>query len=314
MTSQTRLIEIEYEKYIEEDMSESQSQINLNDYLKSLLKHLYALQGWFVTGNLAIYPPTNDYPFTNLAPDMAVFKGVVLSPQEQAELTSWQMKEPNRPAPSVVFEVSSEATWKVDLDLKPEYYRLLGVKEYFAYDPQQLWRGVNSRLLGWRYKDGKPEQIQPDPDHFGELWSEELDSWLKADGPYLRLYDRQGQLRLTVEEASDQRATESDHKAAEIAQQAEAARKAAQADRKAATDARKAAQADRKAAADARKAEEDARKTTEAARKTVEAYREAAEAAGKATETAREAAEAALRDRNAILEKLRKNNIDLDSL
>jgi len=29
----------------------------------------------------------------------------------------------------------------------------------------------------------------------GRLWSTELDIWLVPDGPYLRLYDRDGQMR-----------------------------------------------------------------------------------------------------------------------
>jgi hypothetical protein len=40
----------------------------------------------------------------------------------------------------------------------------------------------------------------------GRLWGTKLDSWLVPDGPYLRLYDRDGQMRLTGEEAEARRA------------------------------------------------------------------------------------------------------------
>jgi len=40
----------------------------------------------------------------------------------------------------------------------------------------------------------------------GRLWSTELDIWLVPDGPYLRLYDRDGQMRLTGEEEEARRA------------------------------------------------------------------------------------------------------------
>ena len=188
-----------YELYVEEDMPESQPQINLSDYLRGILRYLYREEGWFITGNLGIYPATKGYPFSYLAPDVALFKGVVLSEAEQADLVSWQMSEPNRPAPTVVFEISSKETWRQDIDLKPGYYLQLGAKEYFAYDPQRYWQNIPTQLRGWRYKVGSIEELQPDLR--GWLWSEELDSWLGAAGTYLRLYDRQGVLRLLGEQA-----------------------------------------------------------------------------------------------------------------
>jgi hypothetical protein len=44
------------------------------------------------------------------------------------------------------------------------------------------------------------------PDEQGRLWSVHLDSWLVPDGPYLRLSDRYGNMRLTGEEAAIRRA------------------------------------------------------------------------------------------------------------
>jgi Uma2 family endonuclease len=186
--------------FVEEDMPESQSQINLSRYLMAILQYLFRLEHWFVTGNLAIYPPNDKpYPFMNVAPDLAVFIGTVLTPEEQVSLTSWRMSEPNRSAPDVVFEISLEGTWPQDLDPKPTFYGLLGVKEYFAYDPQNLWRGATSQLRGWRYVNQQPREVVPDAR--GWLWSEVLDSWLVPDGPYLRLYDAALNIRLTGEEA-----------------------------------------------------------------------------------------------------------------
>ncbi len=40
----------------------------------------------------------------------------------------------------------------------------------------------------------------------GSLWSPGLESWLVPDGAALRLYDRNGQMRLTRAEAEAQRA------------------------------------------------------------------------------------------------------------
>jgi len=195
-------LETQYRLYEEEDLPESQPQIDLNDYLKEVLKYLYAMQGWFVTGNLAILPLTTKgqkYPFKNLAPDVVLFP-IFISESQRLGLTSWNMNEANRPAPTVVFEVSSKETWQNDLSLKPEYYRLLGAKEYFAYDPQGLWTNSTVRLRGWRYQNSVSEELMSD--NQGRLWSNELQSWLKPDDAYLRLYDQHNNLRLKGEEAA----------------------------------------------------------------------------------------------------------------
>jgi len=84
----------------------------------------------------------------------------------------------------------------------------MGVQEYFAYDPnaKPLARATSHRLFGWRRAEQtallSPLRRRRD----GRLWSTELDSWLVPDGSYLRLYDREGQMRLTGEEAEARRA------------------------------------------------------------------------------------------------------------
>jgi Uma2 family endonuclease len=184
---------------LEEEMPESQTQIDLSDYLRDLLRYMYLMVDSFITGNLAVFPPTKDYPFTYLAPDVALFKGVKVSEEEKVHLNSWLMRKPNRPAPTVVFEISSKDTWQQDLDPKPTHYHLLGVREYFAYDPQGYWPGER-RLRGWNYANNMVEELEPDDR--GWLWSAELESYLVPNGPYLRLYDREGNIRLTEKEAA----------------------------------------------------------------------------------------------------------------
>lgn len=199
----------------EEDMPESQPQIDVSDHLRDVLKQQYQGQNCFVTGNLAVFPPTRDYPFRYLAPDVMVVKGVTISEAEKARLNSWMMRKPNRPAPTVVFEISSEETWPQDLDPKPDHYRRLGVREYFVYDPQQYWPNTTQHLRGWRYVNGQTEEIEPD--ERGWLWSEELESWLVPDGLLLQLYDREGNQRLTRAEAEAQNA-EAERARAEVTQ------------------------------------------------------------------------------------------------
>jgi hypothetical protein len=117
------------------------------------------------------------------------------------------MRQEKRDAPPLVIEVSSEGTYRGDvgMDKKPRSYGLIGVKEYFAYDPHepQIYpKKIGKRLLGWRYGENK-QPVAIEPDERGRLWSEVLESWLMPDGAYLRLYDRDGQMRLTWAEAEE---------------------------------------------------------------------------------------------------------------
>lgn len=186
----------------EEDlMGESAAQSQLILYLVQVLTWLYRAEQWFVVSNLNIYRQRrrNEYP---LAPDVAVFKGVVVPSANQRTYRSWRMYEPHRPAPQVVFEISSEATWHDDIEQKPAKYGVLGVHEYFAYDPNEppYWTHAGVPLRGWRYDGEQPHEITPDAR--GWLWSEELQSWLVPDGALLRLHDQQEQQRLTDAEAA----------------------------------------------------------------------------------------------------------------
>jgi len=193
--------------------------------LVNSLSYYYPPQNNFVIGSLNIYqsPDLNEYP---IEPDIALFKGLYLPVEEQQQTRSWKMILPNRPAPDVVFELCSKETWHEDLDpdKKPLAYNKLGVKEYFAYDPNapRLWRSnrLGPRLHGWRYRDGQIQKLVPD-ETTGWLWSEELDSWLGEDGPHLQLYNSAGELRLNqVEVALQREATE--RIAKEVALQREA--------------------------------------------------------------------------------------------
>jgi hypothetical protein len=79
-----------------------------------------------------------------------------------------------------------------------------------VFDPHQqtVWRDewVNyNRLAGWRRDALTGQYHELVKDEANRLWSEELQSWLKVEGRDLRLYTRDGQLRLTQGEAAQQR-------------------------------------------------------------------------------------------------------------
>ncbi len=198
----------------EDEMGDSVAQKVLLTYLSAVLAHLYRETGWFVARNLSFYHAAVRNGQHLISPDIAVFVGLMLPPAEQRRVTSWEMRpskgQTPRPAPTVVFEVSSASTWKTDIApgeaSKPWLYGQMGAREYFAYDPNDppVWRTtqrqwLGRRLLGWRYDaGGLPVALEPDAQ--GRLWSAALDSWLVPDEDLLRLYDTAGALRLTPDE------------------------------------------------------------------------------------------------------------------
>ena len=181
----------------EEDlMGETSIHAALVRYLVGVLQWLFRKQRCAIHENLNFYQTSNPEE-RPVAPDIAVIKGVPFR-----HLRSWRVGKTGS-APQVVFEIASGETWNKDLDEKPIKYALMGVEEYFAYDPNEpvLSRSAGRRLFGWQL-DRSRQAMQAMPiGPSGELWSLHLDSFLMPDGEYLRLYDRNGGLRLTEAEA-----------------------------------------------------------------------------------------------------------------
>jgi len=249
---------------VEEDqMGNSTAQTLFIRYEISVLERLYQAEGWMIAGELNHYHNALDNSEKLIVPDIAVFKGIHIPQAEQAKIRSWNMRKGDKACPPLVIEASSESTYggDIDSDKKPRLYGLIGVKEYFAYDPNPtpVWpREIGTRLLGWRYDaQGQPVSIKPNQD--GRMWSEVLESWLESDGLYLRLYDAQGELRLTAEAAESlaRQKAEEQTKTVELARQ--------KAEKKAKTESLARQQAEKRATteAQARKKAEDQTKTAE---------------------------------------------------
>lgn len=177
-------------------MGENSWHVGLIDYLKAVLHWLFRGQACAIYDNLNFYQ-TRDLMEYPVAPDLAIIKGV-----EFRNMRSWAIGRTG-PPPQVVFEILSEETWKKDLEEKPRKYARMGVQEYYAYDPNEpsIRRGTVSRLMGWQLDSNGKRMVEMTANQDGWLWSEHLESWLVPDQSYLRLYDRQHQLRLTGEEA-----------------------------------------------------------------------------------------------------------------
>lgn len=192
-------------------MSQSDPHSRLIRYLVILLEWYFLRQGWYISDNLGVHE-TGDYADYPVEPDVAVFKAI-LSDAEKRRLRSWSLVRDDRPVAAVTFEIASYSTWERDLEEKVERYRLMGVQEYFTYDPHEppAWETANTRLRGWKLVGEEYEELTPDSR--GWLWSNELDSWLGPDDQFLRLYDAEGRRRLTEAEEMTHRAEQATIKA-----------------------------------------------------------------------------------------------------
>src|SRR5579884_3248062 len=199
----------------EDLMGESSLHRDLIDYLVQVLRWLFHGQVCAIFANLNFYQTANfmEYP---LAPDIAVIKGTPFR-----YLRSWRVGVTG-PAPQVVFEIASDETWRNDLEDKPLKYARMGVLEYFYYDPNERTfdRKTGRRLFGWQLdaETGQMQEMVPRPD--GSLWSEQLQSLLVPQNDMLRLYDAQGNVRLTQAEAEAQEVEFVRHEAELARQQA----------------------------------------------------------------------------------------------
>ena len=169
-------------------------------YLMEVLKWLYRGQSCAIFENLNFYqtPNVKEYP---VAPDIAIIKGVIFR-----HVRSWRIGVYG-PAPQVVFEIASEETWQKDLYEKPIKYARMGVEEYYYYDPNERPMSHKiGRLHGWQRDpvSGLMEDMPLRSD--GNLWSYHLQSALVPQNEVLRLYDAQGNQRLTQAEALVRRA------------------------------------------------------------------------------------------------------------
>jgi hypothetical protein len=100
-----------------------------------------------------------------------------------------------------LFEITSRSTRLEDLGAKRGLYELLGVREYFLFDPLDEY--LSPRLQGFHLVESyyQPSVLSPD----GTLLSQELGVILKPEGTLLRVIDpTTGEEIPTLDEAIDQ--------------------------------------------------------------------------------------------------------------
>ena len=160
-------------------MAETDTHIKQLIYLREALSDYFRhIPDVYVAGNLMVYYREGD-PSKSIAPDVFVVKGV---PKRKRRI--YKVWEEGK-GPDVVFEITSETTRIDDIGPKKGIYNMLGVKEFFLFDP--FGEYLSPRLIGfwaagWVYNPMEVAEGEP-------LVSKELGLELHVEGQFLRLVD-----------------------------------------------------------------------------------------------------------------------------
>lgn len=191
-------------------------------------------------------------PKACVAPDVMVVTG--LAPRDPATRRSYFSWEERGTVPAVVFEFASENTWREDVEEKYQRYELLGVREYFLFDPEGLY--LTPPLQGYRLEGGIYRELP------GEGLESELGFEVRAEGMLLRLINlRTGRPIPTPNEAveAERQQTKAERRRAKAERQrAEEERQRAEEEHKRAEEERRLREAEQKRAdAEHQRAEEE---------------------------------------------------------
>lgn len=175
-------------------MAETDTHRNLLSELISQLEVFFAArEDVYVSGNIMFYYEEGE-PAEVISPDVMVCFDI---PKRQR--TSYKTWEENDVVPSVVIEISSRGTWKKDRIEKRLLYEMLGVKEYFIFNPLDL--KSDSSFLAYRLRNGEYESIKIENQKVG---SEILGLDLIIRDQTLRLYNStNGEFLKTTEELAE---------------------------------------------------------------------------------------------------------------
>ncbi|MEO6810848.1 MAG: Uma2 family endonuclease [Isosphaeraceae bacterium] len=186
--------EIDYPDSDGQPMGETGWHIAAILYLYGALRdHFAHRDDVYVAADMFLYYQEG-LPSAVKAPDCMVIFGVPSTP-ERGSFKTWV----EAAAPTVIFEITSESTFRVDVGEKLDVYAQLGVPEYYVFDP--LSSCFDAPLFGYRLRDGRYEQAPLEAD--GGLTSPALGLRLVPEEALLRLIDLQtGRPMLTGQEKS----------------------------------------------------------------------------------------------------------------
>ncbi|MCY7345094.1 MAG: Uma2 family endonuclease [Pyrinomonadaceae bacterium] len=171
--------EIFYPESDGEPMAETDFHAKLLTDLRIALEIFFAdREDVYVTGNIMFYYAEGE-PKEVVSPDVMVCFGI-----PKGNRRSYKTWEENDVVPSVVIEISSLGTWKKDRVEKRMLYEMLGVKEYFIFNPLDL--KLEFPFQAFRLKNGEFDSVKIENQR---VKSEVLDLELVVKGKTLRLYN-----------------------------------------------------------------------------------------------------------------------------
>ena len=186
--------EIFYPESDGEPMAETDFHAKLLTNLRLALEMFFAgREDVYVTGNIMFYYEEGE-PKEVISPDVMVCFGI-----PKGNRTSYKTWEENDVVPSVIIEVSSRGTWRKDRVEKRALYAMLGVKEYFIFNPLDLKSDFS--FVALHLKNGEYEALEITN---GQVLSKVLNLELVVRDDTLRLFDpAAGELLKTTEELAE---------------------------------------------------------------------------------------------------------------
>jgi Uma2 family endonuclease len=147
---------------------------------------------FFSAGNLTIYYSQRQRKSEKYrGPDFFVVLNTERKPRN-----SWVVWEEDNKYPSIIVELLSDSTAKVDKGVKKEIYQnIFQTPDYFWFDPNDL------EFAGFHLINGIYQPIQPNSQ--GWLWSQQLNLYLGVYQRKLRFFQPDGELVPTDQEKSD---------------------------------------------------------------------------------------------------------------
>ena len=120
------------------------------DFIQMLEHHFRETNDVYVSGNLLIYYEEGN-PRKSVAPDVFLVFGVGKKPR--STYLTWEEGS----TLDFVLEVASPSTYQHDFGPKKQLYAsVLGVKEYYIYDP---YGDITPSFIGYRLADGEYQEI-----------------------------------------------------------------------------------------------------------------------------------------------------------
>ena len=175
----TTATQIHYPESDGKPMGETDVHIDALIYLREALRDYFRDDPqMYVAGNMFLYYEEGN-PSACVAPDVFVVQGVA-----KGERRTYRLWEEGQP-PVVVFEITSRGSRLEDLGTKRAVYAMLGVREYFLYDP--LGEYLRPTLQGYRLQEGEYQRLPPGAE--GEFTSQALGLELRLEDGRLRVFN-----------------------------------------------------------------------------------------------------------------------------